>query len=77
MDEFAAELRVKLEELFTTFEEKSSALMLKMRELKKATDSQRKQLQMEISALRAALQKIWDEWIALTRQAARQYELAH
>jgi len=77
MDEFAAELRVKLEELSTAFEEKSSALMLKMRELKKATDAQRKQLQMEISALRAALQKIWDEWIALTRQAARQYELAH
>jgi len=77
MDEFAAELRVKLEELSTAFEEKSSALMVKARKLKKATDEQRKQLQQEIRALRTALKKIWDEWIELTRQAARQYELAH
>ena len=51
--------------------------MLKARELKKATAEQRKHLQKEINSLRAALKEIWDEWIALTRRAARQYELAH
>jgi stearoyl-CoA desaturase (delta-9 desaturase) len=76
-DEFAAELRIKLEELSSAFEEKSTALMVKARELKKATDEQRKHLQQEINSLRAALKKIWNEWIALTRKAARQYELAH
>jgi len=77
MDEFAAELREKLEELSTAFEEKASALMLKVRELKKATDEQRKRLQREIAELRASLKETWDEWIAVTRMAARQYELAH
>lgn len=76
-DEFAAELRIKLEELSTAFEEKSSTLMVKARELKQASAEQRKYLKQEVRALRAALKKIWHEWIALTRQAARQYELAH
>ncbi len=76
-DEFAAELRVKLEELSVAFEEKSSALMLKARELKQASAEQRKHIQREISALKSALKQIWNEWIALTRMAARQYELHH
>lgn len=76
-DEFAAELRDQLEELSAAFDEKSTALMVKVREFKKATDGQRKHLKREINALRASLKEIWDEWIALTRMAARQYELAH
>lgn len=77
MDEFAAELREKLEELSAAFEEKAAALMVKVRELKQATDEQRKRLQREISELRASLKQTWDEWIAVTRMAARQYEFSH
>ena len=77
MDELAAELRVRLEELAQNFEKKSSMLMLKLRELKKATAEQRKRLMREIRELRASLKQTWDEWIELTRLAAREYQLAH
>jgi stearoyl-CoA desaturase (delta-9 desaturase) len=77
MDEYAAELKAKLEELSTTFEEQAAALMVKVRELKKATADQRKKLQAEIKALRLKLKETWDEWVEITRAAARQYQLAH
>ncbi|MGB0743641.1 MAG: fatty acid desaturase [Opitutales bacterium] len=76
-DEFAAELRKKLEELSTAFEEKAATLLVKIRELKKATAEQRERLQLEIASLKASLKKIWDEWVAITHMAARQYKLAH
>ena len=77
MDEYAAELKVKLEELSTAFEEQASVLMKKARELKKASEDQRAQLQREIKALRAKLKAIWDEWVEITRAAAREYQLEH
>ncbi|MFP4069141.1 MAG: fatty acid desaturase [Verrucomicrobiota bacterium] len=77
MDELAAELKLRLEELSQKFDEKSSQLMLKIRELKKASKEQRANLMREIKALRASLKKIWDEWIEVTRIAAREYQLAH
>jgi len=77
VDEFAHELRERLEELSQVFEENASALMVKARELKKATDEQREILQREIAAIKATLKETWDEWVIITRQAARQYELAH
>lgn len=77
VDEFANELRVRLEELSAAFEETAASLMIKLREIKHATDEQRKHLQKEIAALRASLREIWNEWVALTRQAAHQYEFAH
>lgn len=77
MDEYAAQLRTRLEELSTAFEEQAAVLMKKLRELKEATDEQRAILQREIKALRASLKTTWDEWVELTRLAARQYQLAH
>jgi len=77
MDEYAAELKARLEEISAAFEEQASLLMVKVRELKQATEEQRKRLQREIKALRARLRETWDEWVELTRVAARQYQLAH
>lgn len=77
MDAVATELKIKLEEVSTAFEEKAAAVMLKVRELKQASDNQRAEIQQEIKALRASLKETWDEWVALTKQAAKDYELAH
>ncbi|MFT4901269.1 MAG: stearoyl-CoA desaturase (delta-9 desaturase) [Lentimonas sp.] len=77
VDELAAELKVKLEDLSVLFEEKSSAVMLKVRELKQANEEQRAHIQKEIKILRRSLKDTWNEWIALTRIAAREYQLAH
>ena len=77
MDAVAAELKEKLEELAKIFEEKAAAIMLKARELKQATNEQRKKILAELKALRASLKETWDEWIALTGQVSRQYKLAH
>jgi stearoyl-CoA desaturase (delta-9 desaturase) len=77
MDCVAAELKAKLEEVSSAFEEKAAAIMLKARELKQASDDQRKLIQQELKAQRASLKVTWNEWIALTKQVARDYELAH
>ena len=76
-DEFAAELKERLEELATKFEEKSAALMRKVRELKHASAERKRRIQLEIRALRNSLKRIWDEWVELTHLAAREYKLAH
>jgi stearoyl-CoA desaturase (Delta-9 desaturase) len=77
MDAVAAELKAKLEEVSAVFEEKSAAVMLKARELKQASNDQKKIIQQEIKALRTSLKETWDEWVALTKQAAKDYQLAH
>ena len=77
MDAVAAELKVKLEELAKVFEDKAAEIMLKARELKQATSEQRKKVLAELKVLRASLKETWNEWIALTGQVTRQYQLAH
>ena len=51
--------------------------MLQARELKQASDEQSKTIQKEMKELRASLKVTWNEWIALTKQASMQYDLAH
>lgn len=77
MDAVAAELKVRLEHLAKIFEEKAAEVMLKARELKQASDLQKKKILAELKVLRASLKDIWGEWIQLTSQVARQYQLAH
>jgi len=77
IDELATELKAKLEELSTIFEENATALMLKMRELKQASAGQKAKIQAEIKALKASLKETWNEWVEVTRMAAKQYQLAH
>ncbi|MEN8662693.1 MAG: acyl-CoA desaturase [Lentimonas sp.] len=75
--ELAAELKVKLEELSAVFEDKAAAVMVKVRELKQASDDQKAALGQEIKVLRASLKETWKEWVALTRQAMKQYDFDH
>ncbi|WP_269523839.1 acyl-CoA desaturase [Coraliomargarita parva] len=77
MDELASELKARLEDLAARFDEQSTALMLKIREMKKATAGQREKLVKEIHAMRSALKQIWNEWLEVTRMAAKEYQLAH
>jgi stearoyl-CoA desaturase (delta-9 desaturase) len=77
VDTVAAELKAKLEDVSTVFEEKAAVIMLKARELKQASDEQSKTIQKEMKELRASLKLTWNEWIALTKQATKQYDLAH
>lgn len=77
MDAVATEIKAKLEELAKAFEDKAAEIMLKARELKQASNEQRKKILAELKALRASLKETWSEWIALTGQVARQYQLAH
>lgn len=77
VDELATEMKHKIEELAGVFEEKAAALTTKVRELKQASAEQRANLEAEIKALRASLKETWDEWVALTRQATKQFHLAH
>lgn len=77
MDAVATELKARLEGLAKNFEEKAAAIMLKARELKQATHEQRKKILAELKTLRASLKETWSEWVELTGQVARQYQLAH
>ena len=77
MDAVAAELKAKLEELSAAFEETAAAIMLKVRDLKQASGGQSKAIQGELNGLRASLKQTWNEWLTLTKQVAREYELAH
>ncbi len=77
LDDLAAELRGKLEELSTAYETRASALMEKMRELRKVSDEQRSVLLVEIRQLRRELRAQWKAWLALTDIAVRQYHVAH
>jgi ElaB/YqjD/DUF883 family membrane-anchored ribosome-binding protein len=51
--------------------------MAKARELKQATAEQKAHIQQEIKQLRASLKETWDEWVEVTRAAAKQYQFAH
>jgi stearoyl-CoA desaturase (delta-9 desaturase) len=77
MDTMAGELKAKLEDVSATFEAKVAEIMLKARELKQASGEQSKTIQQELQMLRASLKITWNEWIALTKQASKDYELAH
>ena len=77
VDAVAAELKTKLEDLAKVFEETASEIMLKVRELKQASDAQKKRILAELKALRASLKETWGEWVELTGQVAKQYQLAH
>ncbi|MFQ3271311.1 MAG: stearoyl-CoA desaturase (delta-9 desaturase) [Lentimonas sp.] len=77
MDAVAAEFKAKLEEVSAVFEEKAAAMMLKARELKQASDDQRKIIKQELKAQRASLKVTWKEWITLTKQISKDYQLAH
>ncbi len=77
MDAVATELKAKLEELAKTFEETATAVMQKARELKQATSEQRKKILVELKTMRASLKKTWGEWVTLTGQVTRQYQLTH
>ncbi len=77
MDEFASEMRTKLEELATAFEARASLMMKKLRECKEATSDRRRQLRAEIRHLEREMREMWREWVSLTKAAARQYQLAH
>ncbi len=76
-DEFAAELRERVETLAARFEENASALMATLREFQKASTEQRRLLRAEIRRHRKELQASWKEWVELTRNAASQYAIAH
>lgn len=77
MDEFAAEMRAKLEELATTFEARASLMMKKLGEIKKASSDKRQQLRLEIRNLEREMRVMWKEWVSLTKLASQQYQLAH
>jgi len=77
MDDWSAELRARLEELAERFDEQVAALRMKLKEFREVSSERRAQLRREIKSIRASLQDIWDEWVALTYQAARDYQLGH
>jgi stearoyl-CoA desaturase (delta-9 desaturase) len=77
MDELAHEIANRLEELSLRFEALSSKLMATMRELKSAEADRRRELKREVRRLREDLRLQWREWVELTRQATRQYQLDH
>lgn len=77
VDDLAAELRVKLEELATAFESRASLMMKKMREIKQTSRDKRRSLRAEIRNLEREIRVLWKEWVTLTKRAARQYQLAH
>lgn len=73
--ETAAEFCIKVENLSALYEEKSAALSNKLREFKQATAEQHDQLKEEIQILRAALKQAWEDWVALTKLATKQFQL--
>ncbi len=77
VDEMALDVRHRLEDLAGKFESHASAITRKYAELKNASAEKRAQIQAEIRQLRSELQSLWKEWVHLTEQAARQYQLAH
>lgn len=77
VDEMAEELRQKLEDLSTAFENGAAALMKKLTDLKAATAESRRQLRAEIRHQQEELRRLWKEWVSLTTQAARRYQLEH
>ena len=77
VDEYATELKAKLESISSTFDEKASTIMIKVRELKKARYEHKLVLQGEIKHLRASLKETWEEWLEVTKNASKQYQFAH
>lgn len=77
IDESAAELRMKLEELSKTFEAKSAELMKAYRELKVATEERKRILLVEIKRLRRELKEAWNSWVSLAAMTEKRYALAH
>jgi len=77
MDAVAAEFKVKLEELSAAFEATATEIGYKARELKHAGNEQHQVIQKEIKELRASLKITWNQWILLTKQVAKDYQLAH
>ncbi|MEM9157992.1 MAG: fatty acid desaturase [Verrucomicrobiota bacterium] len=77
LNETATELKKKVEELSTAFEEKTAALMAKYRELKHATAEKRKLIELEIRQLRTELKALWKAWLHLSEFATRHYSIAH
>ena len=77
VDELATELKAKLEELSSAFETQAASIMRKGRDLKQASASQKKAIQKDLKRERASLKLTWNEWVALTSKASKNYELAH
>ena len=77
VDEIASEWTHKVETLAEQFDEISSALSSKIRELKTVKGMQKIDLEKEVKTLKSNLNTTWDEWIQMTRIAAKKFELAH
>lgn len=77
VDEIANEWTQKVEAISGQFDEIASVLSTKVRELKSVQGIHKVNLEKEIKALKSSLDSTWEDWIQLTRIAAKKFELAH
>jgi len=77
IDETAADLRNKFEEISEAYERKAAELMAKLKEIRNATDERRKLLMLEVRQLQRELKVLWKSWLHLTKLAGQRYSVAH
>ena len=77
IDEYALDLKDKLENISINFNKKSLDVKNKIRELKKANKNNRKEILIEIKFLNISLKKTWKQWLNITHNASKQYNFAH
>lgn len=77
LDETAADLRKRLDEIANTFDANTAALLAKYRELKRATGEKKEILRIEIRRLKREVRANWQAWVELSSIAAQRYLPAH
>ncbi len=77
IDDYAIELKQKLERLSLAFNKKAITTKVKIRELNEVSKDRRKDLIDEIKNLQASLKETWNEWLEVTHDANKQYNFIH
>ncbi len=76
LDELAHELKRRLHDVSTSFEQNAARLVL-IQDIKQASSHKKDLLSIELRHLKRELRANWHSWLSLTHLASRHYAVAH
>ena len=77
IDDYALDLKQKLERISLSFNKNATATKVKVRELNNVSKDYREDLLIEIKNLQASLKETWNEWLDVTQDANKKYNFIH
>src|SRR5690606_18560475 len=76
LDEIAQDLKQRLHDLSTRFEQNANCLLGLVQDLKRASAEKKTLLALEIRHLKRELKVTWRAWVSLTTHASKRYQVS-